>query len=198
MGALVGSFKNFHGGMVILKGKIIFLFMLLSLVVFGCSPESGNSSDENTTMIKTVLTEQLTGPDERFIELVEDPANVTVIGEGKTFDSQTNTELELYLEETYKSYFTENFYDTFIGLYAINFQAALFNNNYEMNVESIDTKKNRSIEGAYDFTVHVTYKQKDQEAKDAELSGRAYIYEEGKIADLMFAKDNDLPDELKQ
>lgn len=185
-----------YGGITIYKIKMTFFTLFLLMVacsLVGCSSETEDrAEDENITTIKTVLQEQFTGPDQELIDLLEDPQNATIIGEEETSTPQNPTELDIYLEEKYKSYFTDNMYDEFIRAYAMQFQISAYESNYQISVESIDVKQNESVEGAYDFTVNVLYQKEDNEEKKAVVSGRAHIYEDGKISNIDFVDDGGL------
>jgi galactitol-specific phosphotransferase system IIB component len=80
----------------------------------------------------------------------------------------------------------------------MEFQTSASSNNYKINVESIDIKKVDSTDGAYDFIVNVVYNKEDVEEKIAQVSGRAYLYEEGKINYLKYLDDGGLSNALKQ
>ncbi|UOR14156.1 hypothetical protein [Halobacillus amylolyticus] len=179
-----------------------FLLSGIFLLIVGCSSSDTSkttSQDENITTIETVLEHQFTGPDQKLIELLDDPNNQTIIGkEGDNGSSETKpTELDLYLEETYKSYFTEDMYDKFIGSYALGYHTAAYNNGYQLEVKNIDIKQNDTTENAYDFTVNVQYQKENSQEMTFEVTGRAHIYEEGKISNIDFSDDDGLLEALK-
>ncbi|WP_079529260.1 hypothetical protein [Halobacillus hunanensis] len=179
-----------------------FLLSGIFLLIVGCSSSDTSKTtpqDENITTIETVLEHQFTGPDQKLIELLDDPNNQTIIGkEGDNGSSETKpTELDLYLEETYKSYFTEDMYDKFIGSYALGYHTAAYNNGYQLEVKNIDIKQNDTTENAYDFTVNVQYQKENSQEMTFEVTGRAHIYEEGKISNIDFSDDDGLLEALK-
>lgn len=170
--------------------------MLLGLMALGCSSNWAASSQ--ITTIETVLTEMFTGPDSKWIRLLEDPANLTIIREGETTSPESPTELDLYLAEIYKPHFTESMYEQFVGAYAMNYQVSAYYNHYKINAESIDLTRNDSTDAAYNFNVNVVYSKEDVGEEKAQVSGRAYLNEDGKIAKLVFLKDDGLSIALKQ
>ncbi len=178
-----------------------FLLSGIFLLIVGCSSSDASKNkpqDENITTIETVLEHQFTGPDQELIKLLENPNNQTIIGKegGNGASEAKQTELDLYLEETYKSYFTEDMYNEFIGTYALGYHTAAYNNGYQLEVRNIDIKQNDTTENAYDFTVNVQYQKENNKKMSSEVTGRAHIYEEGKISNIDFSDDDGLLEAL--
>jgi hypothetical protein len=167
--------------------KFFLLFGILFIVV-GCSlsdtSESAPQDNNNITTIETVIEHLFTGPDQELIDLLYSPENITIIGSNTEVEEVENpTELDLYLEEKYKkSHFTEDMYSQYIVMYVLAYHGTADFNDYHMEVDSIDIEQNATTEGAYDFTVNVLYNKAGNEQMNAEVTGRAHIYEEGKIA----------------
>lgn len=185
----------------ILKTKTTFLtaFLLITLSLVGCSTGTESSAnDKNITVIKTVLQEQFTGPDQELIDLLEDHENATIIGEGETATPKSPTKLDQYLEEKYKAYFTENTYERFIGAYAMDYQTSAYYGNYTINVKTVDVEEKESAEGYYDFTVHVFYQKDGEEENKTEVVGRAAVNEEAKITNLHYHDDGNLSRNLNE
>ncbi|MDP5277098.1 hypothetical protein [Chengkuizengella axinellae] len=167
--------------MIKIRALVIPMFCLtLAILVVGCSSET---EDENIKVIKSVLQQQFTS-DQELIEILDRFTN-------------TSTELEDYLDEQYKSYFTENYYYGFIGSHAMTYQLTAHYENYIISVKSIDIKQNEATEGAYNFTVNVIYKKEGAGEKQAKVMGRAHIYEQGKISHMYYLNDNGLYKSLK-
>ncbi|MFD2924303.1 hypothetical protein [Halobacillus naozhouensis] len=184
--------------------RIVKTFLLSGILVLmvGCSSSDTlktEPQDENITTIKTVLEHQFTAPDPELIELLEDPNNQTIIGkEGDKGASETKpTELDLYLEETYKSYFTRDMYNKFIGTYALGYHTVSYNNGYQLEVKNIEIKQNDTTNNAYGFTVDVQYQKENNPKMTSEVTGRAHIYEEGKISNIVLSDDDGLLKALK-
>lgn len=179
--------------------KSILLFAVFLIFFVGCS-STNISQDGNITTIETVLENQFTGPDQEFIELLNSPENVTIIGddsEASDEDLETFSELDLYLEEKYKSFFTPNMYNKFIATYALGYQVAAFNGGFEIETDNIYIEKSDTIKGSYDFIANILYHKEGNEQMTAEVSGKAEINEESKITSIRFLDDNGLMDVLK-
>ncbi len=179
------------------------LFGILLFVV-GCSSSDISEpvhQNENVSTINTVIEHQFTGPDQELIELYNSPENGTEIGDGKEKSDEElekPTELDLYLKEKYQSHFTENMYSKYIVTYALDYQLAASMNDYKMEVNSINIEHNEKNEDIYDFTANVLYKKEENEQVIAKVSGRANIYEEGKIAKIQFLDDDGLLEALME
>ncbi|KGP74713.1 hypothetical protein [Pontibacillus yanchengensis] len=175
------------------------LLFLLPLSLLGCSMEATSSTEKkHIDTIKHVLEKQFTGPDEELVELFEDPENVTVIGgEGESSSPETPTELDKYLEKQYKSYFTPNMYERFIGNFAMDYPLRSHATDYQFRVGNIELDQAESTEGAYDFTVHVMYGKDGMDEKEKKVEGRVNVNGEGKISNIKILDDHGLHEKLK-
>ncbi|MYL33883.1 hypothetical protein GLW05_09755 [Pontibacillus yanchengensis] len=175
------------------------LFLLLPLSLLGCSMEVTSSTEEkHIETIKHVLEKLFTGPDQELVELFEEPENVSVIGrEGESSSTESPTELDRYLEDQYKPYFTTNMYERFIGIYAMNYPLKSYASDYQLRVGSIEVDQIESTEGVYDFTVHVMYGKDGMEEKEKEVEGRVNVNDEGKISNIEILDDHGLSEKLK-
>lgn len=177
--------------------KIFFLFIGAGLLLAACS--SAGSSDGASTdeeKIKSVLEQQFTGPDQQLMKLLDDPENRTVIGKEESTPEEP-TELDLYLEDNYKSYFSESMYETFIGSYAMDYHNAASTTGYQFKPENIEIEANDTTEGAYDFTVDVLYQKKGSEEKKATVTGRVNVSDEGTITRYLLKDDEGLSMSLR-
>jgi hypothetical protein len=182
--------------------KFVIMFTVF-LFLIGCTLYSNSETetkDRNIITIENVLSTQFTGPDQKLIELMNSKENWTIIGDhNKSSDQESNskTDLDLYLEQKYKDYFTEEMYSKFIRTYALDYQASAFYGGYKIETENIDIKHNDTTEGAYDFLVKVRCIDKENEQSIANVSGRAYFYNTSKISSIRFFDDEHLLEVLK-
>ncbi|MCP3029477.1 hypothetical protein [Halobacillus sp. A5] len=179
--------------------RIITYLLLLGVCLAFTACASVNTSesdskDQNINVIESVLKQQFTGPDQELMDLLDDPQNSTIIGNGEPSNSEEPTWLDIYLEEKYQTYFSESMYDEFIGTYAMGYHVVAYNNDYQFEAEKVDIKKNDDAEGAYDFTVNVLFKKEKNgtEEKSSKVTGRININEEGKITNFRLMGDDDL------
>ncbi|WP_181348209.1 hypothetical protein [Thalassobacillus sp. CUG 92003] len=171
----------------------------MCVVFTGCSagdsPDS-TAQDQNITTIETVLHQQFTGPDQTLMDLLDDPANSTIIGNGETTTPDAPTQLDVYLEEKYRPYFSERMYEEFIGTYALEYHTSPSNNGYQLDVETTKIEDVATTEGAYDFTVNVLYKKKGGEERHANVTGRMNINKESTITKYRLMDDDGLSKSL--
>ncbi|MFC7064178.1 hypothetical protein [Halobacillus seohaensis] len=182
--------------------RIVLSILLLGIcfVSTGCSSVNTSDSaskDQNVTTIETVLNQQFTGPDQKLIDLLDDPENSTIIGNGETTTPEEPTQLDLYLEEKYQPYFSESMYDEFIGTYATGYHASAYNNGYKFEIEKMGIENVEATEGAYDFTVNVLYNKEGTEERNSKVTGRININEEGEITKFRLMDDEGLSKSLR-
>jgi len=172
--------------------KILLLLVGVGVIVTACSQagsSEGVSTDEE--MIKNVLEQQFTGPDQKLMNLLDDPENGTVIGKEESTPEEP-TELDMYLEDTYQSSFSESMYDEFIGAYAMDYHAGAYTTGYQFEPENIEIIAVETTEGAYDFTVDVLYQKKRSEEKKATVRGRINVSDQGLITRYQLLDDEGL------
>lgn len=153
------------------------LFSIL-LFVTGCSATAKSSQDPNISAIKTVLEHQFTGPDQEFLEGLDD-----------------TEKLEHYYEKRYKPYFTDEKYTSFIATSAYHYVLTAHNNGMDIKVDQADVEKE---EDAYTFKMTVLYGKKDGDQKSAEVTGTVKFNEEGKITNLQYLNDGGLSEKLSK
>ncbi|UOQ83432.1 hypothetical protein [Gracilibacillus salinarum] len=176
-----------------IKATFLISLLLATFSLASCSSESQTiAEDNNITTIKTVLQEQFTGPDLEMINLLEKPENASIIKEEETSPPENPTALDKLLEKKYKTYFTDTMYDKFIGAYAMDFQTSAYYGNYQISVKNIDVKQSESAESSYDFRVNVLYQKEGNKEEKAEISGKAIVNEESRIAKIDYLDDGDL------
>ncbi|MFA9557601.1 hypothetical protein ACERII_09875 [Evansella sp. AB-rgal1] len=156
-------------------------------------------ADENISTIRTVLQEQFTGPDKNIVELLTAEENITSIGrdnEDDTEEQDSSPYLDAYLAEKYKPFFTESAYDTYIATHGVDYHWLADVNDYTLIASGFDISE--TIENTYDFTVDVIYKKKGNEHKNALVTGRANMNEDGKISFIQFLDDDGLLEALQK
>ncbi|AZB40996.1 hypothetical protein CEF21_00800 [Bacillus sp. FJAT-42376] len=168
-----------------MQRKISSLLLFVLLVTAGCSlsvknvPQNSNQ-DPNITAIKQVLHSQLTGPDSEFINGLD---NIP--------------KLEQYYEKRYKSYFTEEMYNSFVSAYAYNYLLMAHVKGQQLKVDAVNVKRIDSKDDIYDFKALVLYGKKGSNQKSAEVSGSVNFNKEGKITGITYSEDDGLSKELK-
>ncbi|WP_335377595.1 hypothetical protein [Bacillus sp. JJ1122] len=163
--------------------RISISLLLLGIILFmgGCSSSvKSTPQDKNITAIKTVLEHQFTGPNEEFIEGLD---NIP--------------KLEQYYEKRYKSYFTEDMYNRFIVAHAYDYLLMAHNNGKQIKVDTVSVKSIESTEGTYTYKVVVLYGKEGSNQESAEVSGRAKFSKDGKIASIKYLDDGGLSEELR-
>jgi hypothetical protein len=194
------------GGISIFQIKVIksFLSLLLIgvlLIIGSCSSNSTSKPIppvENITIINNVLKHQFTGPDKKLVKLLNDPKNATIIGGDKeTSDTQNPTQLDLYLEEMYKMYFTEEMYSQFIGEYALTYQGLAEWRGNEIKINKIEIKQNKDNGKNYYFTANVKYQSKGSSEKLTAIKGNVHFSEDDKISKFELLSDGGLSDKMK-
>ncbi|MCA1010627.1 hypothetical protein [Halobacillus halophilus] len=136
-----------------------------------------SSSDESMRgeeTVRTYLKSELTGPDEELQQAL----------------NESNAALLDYVNEHYKSLFTEDNLETFIKKnYVMIWLPSAHNLGYELEPIDIQTEKVQDIEkDAYHFEAEVKY-SKDGEADTAEVTGRINTNEQGKMTVIRFKED---------
>ncbi len=129
-----------------------------------------------------------TAPDQKLNELLDDPNNFAVIGEEGTKNTAHPTDLDLYLEEKYKSSFTNDAYDEYVGKYALSYYPTT---NSQVKLEDVEIKQS-DTENIYNFTAHVQYQGEQDKSKNYEVKGQANFSQDGKIAVFKILEDNGL------
>lgn len=177
---------------------MVFFLMVIFLLVVASSPTDTSEStphDENIITIKTVLKQTFTGPDLELIKLLHSPENTTIIGKERgTSIPESPTDLDVYLEEMYQSYFTKNMYSEYIGVYALSYS---FKKDYQMQVDRIHVEQNQTDKNVYSFTAYVQYAREGNEQMLAEFSGRVHFSEGGKIAGFKLFTDDGISKALQ-
>ncbi|TDQ34588.1 hypothetical protein [Aureibacillus halotolerans] len=153
------------------------LLLVLLLVAGGCSSQTDS-------VIETVLNQQFSGPDEELIALLEDPENLAIIGDDEQKRAPSSTDLEDYLQETYGSLIIENSYQEIVSN-AVHIQTAAAENNYSLKAEDFQLNQSDANEKEYDFSFDVVY-EGNENSGEQEISGKAFVNENDKIADIRF------------
>jgi hypothetical protein len=175
--------KNYLFNRVMNIKRLSMSLLLIGMFLFltGCSSSVNSSGeDQNISAIKTVLEHQFTGPDSEFIEGLD------------------NTEkLEQYYEKRFRPYFTEERYTSFIASQAYDYLLMAYNNGVQIKAEKVTVEGIESTDGVYHFKVVVVYDKEGNNQKSAEVSGKATLNKEGKIASIQYLNDGGLSHELK-
>lgn len=181
------------------KLLIISIVIIFILLISGCNnPDIDKEEDIheiNISAIEHVLKKSLTCPSLNNLDDINPSTEgISIIGNGdnKVSEKQEKNPISEELKSIYEPYFTENYYEKFIGTHAMTFEAAARRAGYKIRVDNINvtTKENDAI--GYDFKVNVTYWKDSKEKSTAELSGTAQCLEEGKISYINYFDDGGL------
>ncbi|MFC4556969.1 hypothetical protein ACFO3D_01945 [Virgibacillus kekensis] len=163
------------------------------LVIVGCTSNYPESKDMNITTLETVLKNTFTaGPDDELTKLLTKRENATIIGEDPEIKQpQKPTELDLFLEEMYRTHFTEYMFHEYLTIYATSFQPL---GGERIKVESINIEQLEDYENRYDF---ITIVELQNKGKVFEIKGEAKFTEGGKISLFQLLTDSGLSDTLQ-
>ncbi len=179
----MGKFKK-----VVSRCTSILVIIMLSMVV-GCSAEN-ESMDKNIRTLETVLKETYKVPNKELQGILKDLSNYTSIGEEEKIN--TSNDLDSYLENKYKSHFTEEMYEKYVGTYALSYITKSPENS-EMKVKEVNVEQKENMENIYDYTAIIEYKNRDgSEEKKYEVKGQVNFSENGKIVEFTIRTDNNL------
>jgi PBP1b-binding outer membrane lipoprotein LpoB len=157
------------------------LLLGIILLVVGCSSNVKSApKDQNIATIKTVLEHQFTGPEQEFVEGLDNIAK-----------------LEQYYEERYKAYFTEDMFNKFISAHAYDYLLMAHNNVQQIKADTVSVEKDGSTEGTYRFKMAVLYGEEGSNLKSAEVSGKVIFNKEGKITSIQYLNDGGLSEALR-
>lgn len=157
------------------------LFLGVILLVAGCSSNvKSMPKDQNIATVKTVLEHQFTGPEQEFIEGLDNIAK-----------------LEQYYEERYKAYFTEDMFNKFTSAHAYDYLLMAHNNGQQIKADTVSVESGESTEGSYSFKIAVLYGEDGSNQKSAEVSGKAIFNKEGKITSIQYLNDGGLSEALR-
>lgn len=173
------------------------LFLVVFLIITGCSNSDirkTESQDKNIHTLEAVLNNTFNGPDKKLTELLNDPDNATKLAEGQK-NPENPTDLDLYLEEKYKKYFTADMYDEYIDKYALNYQ---IKDNEFLKLENTNIKQNETNSNIYHFSSVVEYQKESQKSKSYEVEGEANFTDDGKLTKFKIFTDNELSEKIKE
>ncbi|KAA0965797.1 hypothetical protein FQ087_05855 [Sporosarcina sp. ANT_H38] len=174
-------------------GGILFLLFSCFLIV-GCTQENPEDpgdiviplEDKNKAAISAVLEKAFTGPDEEYLRLSEElykqqmvPSYEGYVGTDVAPDTE---DINLYVKESYSSYFTELGFNSFVNTTpALGFHS--YPVDYQFSIADIEVVQsdNPITPKDYDFTAQVEYINADGKTTQFVISGMAICSEEGKI-----------------
>ncbi|RSD28707.1 hypothetical protein [Mesobacillus subterraneus] len=173
---------------VILSVAIIFSWA----VVTGCSKTE--AKEINGKVVEEVLKLQFSGPDEKLMDLIENPKYRTVKD-----GVEENQEFDQYMDELYGAYFTGRGLEFFVPVFANSYQVYAYNFDYKLTYKGAAVEKHGSIANRYDFVAEVGYQKEDGKEETVEVEGYVLFSEkeEGKIEKFHYGNDNGLSDRLR-
>ncbi|KIL45470.1 hypothetical protein [Jeotgalibacillus soli] len=181
----------------------VVLFLITSLVATGCSENgtvSKGASDKNAEAIRAVIEKEFSAPDEEF-QALRDAAleSVKEAGDQKEYDELMEApvykEYLTYMEDTYRPYFTENGYDSFIST-ASAFMYSGLDGDFSLSPSDIKIEQSDSSSALYNFTFHVKAESGNGVAGDYYFEGKANVPEEGRIGTIEFSDKDSLYEKL--
>ncbi len=113
------------------KGEAILFVLLLGSLVTGCSQTE--PEDKNIIMIQTVLEHDFNIPGKEYIRMFNDPSNRTIYDlNGLVSAPVEDNEFDNYLQESYKPFFTNLEYGSFVPAFAFEYHVVADTNGYQI------------------------------------------------------------------
>lgn len=174
------------------KGSFISFMLLLTGGLFAACSNT-EAGDPNVGIVEKVLKLQFNGPDEKVMDLLENP-DYTKIVDGK----QVNEKFDKYITEVYGDYFTEDYLVPFLQISGLRYSTAAEFSGYELNLKNTVVKQPEKDSNRYTFTATVGYTKDGEKEKTADVSGVVLFStkEKGKIGKFEYGEDNGLSKEL--
>lgn len=175
-----------------LKVSSISFILLLTGVLFAACSNTG-AGDLHAGAVEKVLKLQFNGPDEKFMNLLQNPDYTKVI-DGK----EVNEEFDKYIAEVYGDYFTEYYLIPFFQTSGLAYPAAADFSGHELNLKDVVVKQTDKDSNRYTFTATVGYLKAGEKEKTADVSGVVLFStkEKGRIGKFEYGEDNGLYKEL--
>lgn len=175
---------------------ILFGILIFAIVCSSIADSESTIQDENLSTLESVLENTFTGPNKELTMLLEDPENLTVIGEdGENNSPENPTKLDLFLESMYQPHFTQDMYNEYIGKYALSYFPP---ESSQMIVGGMEVEQKNAKENIYDFIVSVQFQKEGNESKVYKIVGQTNFSKEGKIVKLKISSDNGLSSALRE
>lgn len=168
-----------------------FMVVLAGGLSAACS--TTEATDQNIDIVEKVLELQFNGPDERLMELLQNPEYTTIVE-----DQQVNEELDAYINDVYGEYFTEDYLVPFFQTAGLMYPTAADFSGYELQMKDVVVKQAEKVSNRYTFTATVGYVKPGEQEKVADVSGVVLFStsEKGKIGKLDYGEDDGLYKEL--
>ncbi|WP_117161734.1 hypothetical protein [Paraliobacillus sp. X-1268] len=167
---------------------IVFI-LLVGLIVFLGGKQWFFVDDRGKEeVIEHVLNEQFSTADEELIRLIESPENATILDGTNEVVPEESTDLNVYLEENFGAYFTEDIYQEYLTTYAFMYQVPAYYSNHTLRADDIRLEKSDNEDGLYNFTLSVSY----GENEEAVVSGRARVNDQKVISYFEILEDGGL------
>lgn len=170
------KYAKLNPGGIYLKKYMYVAFatvLFASFFLVGCTEKTeSETQDENIQTIEAVLKNNLNGPDDELIQIVND------------VDSYDNLEAQRkYEENLYKEYFAdEEAFLEYVNYYGTTLLIEPIKNNVKLKVKNIEWEKTDSKEIIYNFKVELEYqKEGNDKSEIGILNGQANVNEEHKI-----------------
>lgn len=167
------------------------LVITSAILMSACS----KSDDKNIKSIKTVLEHELSGPDEKLMDLMWNPEYRTVVN-----NKEENKELDKYLQEKYGPYFTDSGLNSFIAAFGgTQYQTFAHNSGYKLDIKSVATHQNKNNPNLYTFKAKVGYQKGEGKEKTVYVQGEVTFSEKekGEIVKFQYDDDDGLLENLK-
>ncbi|WP_313247652.1 hypothetical protein [Sporosarcina ureae] len=166
--------------------------LLLTGVLFAACSNT-EAGDPNVGIVEKVLMLQFNGPDEKIMDLLQNPDYAKVV-DGK----QINEEFDEYVTEVYRDYFTEDYLVPFFQTSGLIYPTAAKFSGYTLNLKDTVVKQTEKDSNRYTFTATVGYLKDGEKEKTADVSGVVLFStkEQGKIGKFEYGEDNGLSKEI--
>ncbi|ARF15531.1 hypothetical protein [Sporosarcina ureae] len=174
------------------KVSLVSFMLLLTGVLFAACSNT-EAGDPNVSIVEKVLMLQFNGPDEKIMDLLQNPEYTKVV-DGK----EVNEEFDKYVTEVYGDYFTEDYLVPFFQTSGLIYPTAAEFSGYELNLKDTVVKQTEKDSNRYTFTATVGYLKDGEKEKTADVSGLVLFStkEKGGIGQFDYGEDNGLSKEL--
>ncbi|TDL82729.1 hypothetical protein [Peribacillus frigoritolerans] len=180
------------------NNKVKSLFICLMLIMSGFTVAACSQKEEENqhkTAINEVIEHLFTGPDEKFIDLLQNPKYRTVMN-----NQEENPELDKYIAEVYGPYMTDSYLNPFINTILSQYSSFAYENGFKLSLNTIKINQSENHPTLYTFLAEVGYQKNGDEEKTVNIEAEVLFSskEEGKIEGFQYINDNGLSVKLRE
>lgn len=158
-------------------------------------------------VIRTVVTQLLTGPNQELITLYDEMFEQTRLKSDQNQQGESSQDSRIYspdssklqnkIRNLYQPYFTDGSYEKFESKFLIEFYIFSTTSGHQLIVKDLDIKQSETNPTNYSFTAKVQHGKEGSEMEDIEVTGSVQMdHEENKLTYIQFI-NHDLYRELR-